>query len=529
MKSKIISIIGTLLFGFVYFYIALPALNIHTYEFWFFITLLIVCYLVLANLTMVKGLVTGKITSTRVLKQNKAFLIIPAIYIIIFVLEFFGGPLFNAKKYATRIEINESSSFTEDVAKVDFTKLPLLDKDSSMQLGDRVMGQMSDLVSQFNVSAIYTQINYNGKIVRVTPLEYASFIKWITNRVDGVQGYITVDSTNGESKLTRLETGMKYVESGYFNDNLYRKLRFAYPCDSFGRISFEIDEEGHPYWIVPVIKYKLIELRREISHIIILDPITGESRKIKVEEVPSWVDMVYSADLIIEQVDDWGTYNKGYFNSILGQKNVVNTTEGYNYLAMNDDIYLYTGITSIVADESNLGFILTNMRTKETVFYKVPGAEEYSAMASAEGAVQHLGYKSTFPLLINLNNKPTYLVSLKDDAGLVKMYGFVDVTDYQKVVVTDSSKGIQAAAHNYLGDEKYELPSDELTTKEIVIKRITSATVSGNTYYYIVDNHNKKYKVSISVSDNLPFLTSGQKIKIGYALEENITVINKIY
>ena len=529
MKEKIISIIGTLVFGFVYFYVALPALDIHTYGFWFFVTLLIACYLVLTNLTMAKEFVTGKIKFTRLAKKNRIIFIIPIIYLTMFVLGIIGSPIFNAKKYANRIEIAESNSFTEDVAKVDFSKLPLLDKDSSQQLGDRVMGQMSDLVSQFNVSDIYTQINYNGKIVRVTPLDYAGFIKWMTNRKDGVKGYITVDSNNGESKLTRLETGMKYVESGFFNDNLYRKLRFAYPFDSFGRISFEIDEEGHPYWIVPVIEYKLIELRREISHIIILDPITGESRKISVNEVPSWVDMVYSADLIIEEVDDWGTYNKGYFNSILGQKNVVNTTEGYNYLAMNDDIYLYTGITSIVADESNLGFILTNMRTKETVFYKVPGAEEYSAMASAEGAVQHLGYISTFPLLINLNNKPTYLVSLKDDAGLVKMYAFIDVTDYQKVVVTDSSKGIIAAAHNYLGDEKYELPNDELTIKEIVIKRISSAIIDGNTYYYIVDTNNKKYKVSISVSDNLPFITNGSKIKIGYALPEDITTINKIY
>ncbi len=529
MKSKIISIVITLVFGFVYFYIALPALNIHTNEFWFFIVLLILCYLLITNISSTKEVVTGKITLARAVKKNKVLLIIPTIFVLIAILDFFGSPIFNAKKYASRITIDEANSFTEDVEKVDFSKLPLLDKDSSQQLGDRVMGQMSDLVSQFNVSNLYTQINYNGKIVRVTPLDYADFIKWITNRKEGVKGYITVNSTSGESNLVRLDKGMKYVESGYFNDNLYRKLRFDYPFDSFGRISFEIDEEGHPYWIIPVIKYRLIELRREVSDIIILDPITGESSKRKVSEVPSWVDMVYPADLIIEEVDDWGTYNKGYFNSIFGQKNVVNTTEGYNYLAYNDDIYLYTGITSIVADESNLGFILTNMRTKETTFYKVPGAEEYSAMASAEGAVQHLGYTSTFPLLINLNNKPTYLVSLKDAAGLVKMYAFVDVTDYQRVVVTDSSKGILEAAHNYLGDKKHTLSNEELNTKDITIKRISSAIIEGNTYYYIIDSNNKKYKVSINVSDDLPFLVSGNKIRIGYALNENITIINKIY
>ena len=391
------------------------------------------------------------------------------------------------------------------------------------------MGQMSELVSRFNVSDIYTQINYNDSIVRVTPLEYASFVKWITNRSEGVKGYITVDSVTGEAKLTKLNKGMRYVPSAHFNELLQRKLRFSYPTDIFGRISFEVDNEGNPYWIVPVITYKWVGLRAEVTHIIIFNPFDGTSEKLKIEDVPTWVDMAYSADLIIEQVNDWGTYKQGYFNSIFGQKNVVNTTEGYNYLAMNDDIYLYTGITSIVADESNLGFILTNMRTKETVFYSVPGAEEYSAMASAEGAVQQMHYTSTFPLLINLNNKPTYLVSLKDAAGLVKMYGFIDVADYQKVVVTDSSKGIEEAAKNYLGDVKVETNENDLITKEITIKTIKEATISGNSYYYITDENDNKYKVSIIVSDNLPFYKAGSNLKIGYVIQSNITEIKKIY
>jgi hypothetical protein len=178
-------------------------------------------------------------------------------------------------------------------------------------------------------------------------------------------------------------------------------------------------------------KYVGIGLIRDVDGVVILDPITGKSNYYDVKDVPTWVDHVYDASLIIEQADDWGKYSNGFWNSIFGQKDVVATTEGYNYLAMKDDIYLYTGITSVLADESNLGFILTNLRTKETKFYSVPGAEEFSAMASAEGQVQQMKYNASFPLLINLNNKPTYLMSLKDNAGLVKMYAFVDVADYQ--------------------------------------------------------------------------------------------------
>jgi hypothetical protein len=253
------------------------------------------------------------------------------------------------------------------------------------------------------------------------------------------------------------------------------------------------------------------------------------SKKYKTEDIPSWVDVAYSADLIIEQVDDWGTYKNGFLNSIFGQKNVVNTTEGYNYLAMNDDVYLYTGITSVVSDESNLGFILTNMRTGETKYYKVAGAEEYSAMNSAEGQVQDMGYKSTFPLLINLNGKPTYLVSLKDSNGLVKMYGFIDVVDYQKVVVTDSSKGIIAAKNNYLKGVKSEAKDEELVIEEIEVSKIYNTVINGYTYYYI-ETKNKKFKLSITLSDTLPFVNNGDKIKIGYYDSDNTIIeVERVY
>lgn len=526
MKKIILNIIITLTFALTYFYIILPPLNITNISFWFYVILIIGVY---TSLNVISTLNVHGINLKRSFKSIKGFLVIPIIFICLILVSIINSPIFNSKKYSTRITIDESKTFTEDIAPVDFTKLPLLDKASSQKLGDRVMGQMSDFVSQYYVSELYTQINYNNKIIRVTPLEYASFIKWISNKKEGVKGYITVDSTTGEAKLVRLEKGMKYLPSAHFSKNLNRKLRFTYPTLNFGKISFEIDNEGAPFWVVPVIKYHGINQRAEVTGVVVLDAITGSSVKYDVGNIPTWIDIAYSADLIIEQVDDWGTYQNGFLNSIFSQKNVVNTTDGYNYLAMNDDIYLYTGLTSIVSDESNLGFILTNMRTNETTFYSVPGAEEYSAMASAEGAVQQMKYTSTFPLLINLNNKPTYLVSLKDAAGLVKMYGFIDVADYQKVVVTDSAKGIEEAAKNYLGNDQIVPDEKDLITKTITVKSIKDASINGNTYYYITDENNQKYKIDINLSDNLPFVKTNTTIKIGYVLEADIINVKKVF
>lgn len=530
--SQIFSIVFTILIMGILYYLILPPLNFHSSLFWSFVCTVIIIYFIInsvinTSVTIIR-FVRGRNTNINY-KSHKILYIIPIIIIMIFVINFICSPFFNSKSYYNRIKVNENNNFTDKVKEVDFSKIPLLDRDSSEKLGDRTMGQMSELVSQYDVSNLYTQINYNDKIIRVTPLEYNGVIKYFTNRKNGIKGYITVDSTNGESKLVKLNKGMKYMPSALFNEKLERKLRFSYPTEIFGSVNFEIDNSGNPYWVAPTIKYTGVGLKREVSGIVILNPITGKSKKYNVDNVPKWVDHVYEADLIIEQIDDWGKYRSGFLNTIFGQKGVVKTTNGYNYLAMDDDIYLYTGITSVISDESNIGFILTNMRTKETNFYSIAGAEEYSAMASAKGQVQQMNYTATFPLLINLNNRPTYLISLKDNAGLVKMYAFVDVVDYQKVVVTDSSNGIRKASENYLNEISEDMTNNIFKEKEVTVSTIKDVIIDGNTFYYIVDSEGNKYKVSIKTNkDLLPFINSGDKVKIKYEKESIIKLIKEI-
>ena len=512
----------TLLCGFVMFYLFLPALNIHSRGFWLFV---IVLLLIFGFINFGTGLfsIKKKQFDPRNWRNYYPFIAPVIIILFMFIVQIINGPFFMAKKYANRINI-VNGNFNEKIEEVNFNTLAIVDKNSSIKLGDRVMGGMGELVSQFEVSNLYTQINYQDQIVRVTPLEYYDWIKYFTNRSEGIPGYVMVNSVTGEAKLVKLEKGMKYSPKAMFFENIYRKLRFSYPCDIFGDLSFEIDNEGIPYWIMQVVSYSGIEQREDISGVIILNAITGESKKYSVSEVPTWVDHVYSPELIIEQVDDWGRYVNGFWNTLFGQKGMKMTTDGYNYIAMSDDIYMYTGITSVVADESNLGFILTNLRTKETIFFDCPGAEEYSAMDSAKGQVQQMKYTASFPILINLSGRPTYVISLKDDAELVKMYAFVDVADYQKVVVTDASSGIQNAAYNYLNNNGIVVKGKEI---EITIATIKDAIIDGNTYYYLTDTDGKKYRASIKVNSNkLPFVKSGDKIIVAYNEKEVREIIN---
>ena len=540
MKKRIILyvLLELLLIG-IYYYFVLPPINLNASAFWGFVLFILVSSTILTLVYEVRNSIVRIISKGKDISlegKSKRLKImaccVVAVIAIIAITNIICSPLFSAKSYSQRIKVDDSKTFAEDIALVDFNKLPLLDRDSSEKLGDRIMGQMSDLVSQFQVGYDYTQINYKEQIVRATPLEYADLFRWFTNRDKGIPAYITVDSVTGKAELTKLDKGMKYVPSAHFNEKLIRKLRFTYPFDNFGDAKFEINNDGKPYYIVPVYKFTGVGLKKKVTHVIIFDPVDGKSKKYKMKDVPTWVDNAYDAALIIEQVDDWGQYRSGFWNTKFGQRGVVATTEGYNYLAMDDDIYLYTGITSVLSDESNLGFILSNMRTGETTYYEIAGAEEYSAMDSAEGQVQQMNYTSTFPLLINLNSKPTYLVSLKDAAGLVKMYGFVDVQDYQKVVVTDASDGIEVAAQNYI--KKYSrgdvTPSTDIQKVKITVDKISTVVKDGNTYYYIQSKDGKKYFTSIKTSNMLPFVSSGDALEIGfYETADDIIEIKKIY
>lgn len=531
MKEKIKRILITIVLSLVLYYIILPPINIQSFEFYYFVLLISIIY-ILTGITKISSLIKNA-HFINIKKSSKninycAYTYI-GIIIAICIINLVISPLFNSKSWANRITINKDKEFTTDIKEVDFEKLPLLDKASSQKLGDRAMGEIPELVSQFYVSNLYTQINYNEKIVRVTPLEYNGFIKYLNNYKEGVKGYIIVDSVSGETELVKLNSGMKYMPSAYFFKNLHRYIRLKYPTAIFGNQSFEIDNNGNPYWVIQTIKYSGINSKKDVSGIILVDAITGKTSKYSVDKIPTWIDQVYNADLIIEQVDNWGQYQKGFFNSIFAQNGVVQTTEGYNYTVMNDDVYLYTGITSVSNDESNIGFIMTNLRTKETNFYQVPGAEEYSAMASAEGQVQQMKYKSSFPLLINVNGRATYLMSLKDSAGLVKMYAFVDVKDYQKVVVSDSALGIKEAYNNYINNVNLTVDTGNTKEKEITINNIKNVIIDGNTYYYLTDTNNQKYKVSIKVAqDILPFLENGDKITINYLVDKEIIEIKNI-
>ncbi len=537
-KSKLaitVRAILTALIIFLIYWFMLPPIHFQSRDFWTFaiITALIIYFLNVFIFTRDRAteiFSNGKLRIKSLDKVTKWIaIIIIALLLIGLVADIVGSPFFFSGQYKDLI-VRTEGDFSSEVAELSMSQIPIVDRDSASRLGLRKLGEMSDLVSQFEVTEDYIQINYHGSPYRITNLAYGDLFKWLGNREDGIPGYILVNMTTQETTLVRLDKGIKYSESEYFMRNINRYLRFNYPTKIFEDIHLEVDENGTPFWIAPTVHYEIaLWSGRDIAGAVLVNAVTGESRYYDCSDIPAWVDQVFVSDLVIEQLTYNGQYQSGYLNSIFGQKGVLQTTDGYNYITIGDDVWLYTGMTSVAGDESNVGFVLVNLRTKETKYYAVPGAEEFSAMSSAEGQVQNLKYESTFPILLNVADRPTYFMSLKDDAGLVKMYAFVDVQQYQ-IVATGTT--VSEARENYskkLAENGADIEDNSKPVTETVkgtVSGIAAAVENGNSCYYIrIEGDGRIFKADISVSAELPFVAVGDELEFEISSEDEGTPV----
>ena len=529
-QSKSLRIIAAVILGTVLtalsYYLMLPPLNIHSTSFWTFLIMVLFFYGL--PLGVVSGLSTGgngkgKSKNSGKLKVSKVFLLIAAIPVAVLVLGgIFSSTFFNALKYAAVIEVNQSD-FSEDMPEADVvTNISLMDTASASILGNRELGALSDVVSQYNVSYDYNQINYQGTPKKVANLEYVDFFRWMNNSENGVPGYVMVDPVGNDADYIKFEKPMIYVDSAYFGEDLARKLRFSYPTKIFSSINFEVDDDGNPYYIVSCMKPKVgLFGAMDVNEVIIFNPCDGTSEIYPVDASPSWIDNVYDGTLACTKYDWYGTLSRGFWNSVIGKRDCKETTDGYGYIVRGDDVWYYTGVTSVTTDESNIGFIITNARTGEYRYYPVIGAEEYSAMGAAQGEVQEKEYVASFPSLINVEGEATYIMVLKDANGLVKLYALVNVQNYS-IVATGTSQ--TAAKQAYLEElakrgviTEEELPAPETKTAEITITAVRLATVGGETVVYLTAEDGIVYRGALASDESLILVTEGMSLTVEYA------------
>lgn len=548
MKRKLIGFawLALILEMLVYYWYQLPAINVFSLSFWVFVlqstalAWLILLFSHPTGLIQQATKVTGRqrqVTTYNINPKLPAFLswtgrLWLLVVLALVGLGIFNSPIFRAKDYAAVISVTDAD-FKSDFPETDISKLALLDRASAEKIGDTYLGTI-DKVSQFGISDDYRQITIGQQPFRVSPLEYKSFWKWLSNHQDGIGYYVKVNQTTGKAELAKLSKSMHYSDSEYLFNDTMRHLRLQYPTTIFGKPSFEVDDQGNPYYIATTYQPKFGLSSNDPTGAIVLDAVTGESKEYSLADIPEWVDRVYSANNVISRVDDHYTYQNGFWNTIFSQTGVKHTTDSYNYISIGSDIYLYTGITSATADSSNLGFILVNMRTREITNYKLASATETAAQESAEGEVQEKGYQATAPSLVKLADTAYYLVSLKDDAGLVKSYALVDAEDYQQVTVNNDvanliSQVTGTDASSLAGlstNESVEVEEAEVISGKV--EALASQMIGGSTVYYI-QSAGQIYKVKATEdsTDKLPFIKvgddfSGQLDKNNYL--KNVTI-----
>ena len=545
--KTVISVVGTLIGAVVAYYFMLPPLNFKSTELYFFLGVVAAIYVVLQ--TLLSGVLV-KPEYTKYVKKQAVVpgIIIGALVVIVGVGMLFSSVVFRASSYSKLIDVSEDKTFSKDITQADFKSVPVLDTAASAALATRTLGDLASInkESQFEVAPQFTQINYKNSPVRVGTLAYGDIFKWFKNTGEGIPGYIIVNMVTQKTEFVMLKQGeyIRYSTEEHFSKYLMRHVRFAYPTYIFDVPHFEIDEEGRPFWLCPVLD-KTIGLfgGTDVKGIVIVDAITGECNEYSLETIKNdkafqWIDGIYSNDLLIEQYNYYGKYAGGFINSIIGQEGVRVATEGSNFLALNDDVYMYTGVTSVSNDQAIIGFVLVNMRTKEANFYEISGAKEYSAMSSAEGQVQNYKWTATFPILLNISGQPTYFMSLKDDASLVKHYAMVNVQNYQVVA---TGKTIAECTENYAnllaqsnvninvdidkikdetdknGQNTDEKPSVSTVTVKGVVSDIRTAVMGGESYYFVkLEKGKTYYKVSASSNEAVVILNIGDSVSFTY-------------
>ncbi|MFR2139479.1 MAG: hypothetical protein ACLS47_06160 [Clostridium sp.] len=526
VRIALFVIFAAVIGGFYYAYF--PAINIHLEIFW---TTLIVVFLSLAIILGAKSSISqmvGRLSKKPSIKEFSWFAKLCSVLVIVcvgvlIVGSALGATLFRSRAYANLLPVDKRE-FTEDIEQSDqVTDIALMDTESARIFGNRKIGSLSDVVSQYEIEADYTQISIKGQPMKVSGLKYASFFKWWNNRNSGVPGYVQVNPVNSEAKYVKLTKPMKYVPSAYFNYNLQRHVQLTYPTKIISGYKFEVDDAGNPYYICPTMTARVgLFGGIDVNGVIICDPIDGECKYYAIGDCPSWVDSVYDGHLLTKKYNWHGMLSGGYINSIIGQKGCKQATDDFGYKIIGDDVWVYTGVTSANGDQSNIGFVMMNQRTSEARYYQVSGAEEHSAMSAAEGEVQEKGYKASFPSLINVSGTPTYIMVLKDAGGLVKLYAMVNVEQYNIVATaTSQTKVFEEYKTLLASDGKLETEENDLKEDTITVQSVEYIDTDDGTMVYIKDTNHQVYKQAFKEDESLIRISAGDVLHVKYQPMDN--------
>jgi len=525
--KRIIPFFLLFLIAFIFFYFGLPVIN---FGFVQFPILLLVLFLV-GMLVFTKFQVSQDGKKVVILNRPSKFLLIPAVLVFVYLT---AGPLltslpmFRSEAYRELIgNVKTGEKISNHIAPISIDEIRVVDEPLAHLLGEKILGSQPALGSQVEIGDFTIQ-KVKHDLYWVAPLLHTGFFKWMNNS-GGTPGYVMVSATNERDvKLVENVNGkpvkIKYQPEAFFGSRIERHLYFnGYMSVGLEDFNFEIDDNGRPYWVVTTYKKRIGFAGNDATGVVVVDAETGEINQYGIEETPAWVDRVQPISFIEDQLADWGDYVHGYWNWSNRDKLMI--TEGLTLVyGQNNRSYWYTGISSVGKEESAVGFVLVDTRTKEATVYGQSGATEYAAQSSAEGKVQEKGYRASLPIPYNINNIPTYVMTLKDEGGLVKMYAMVSINDYTIVGVGNSMRETLSAYKSVYNMTGNEINPDSASNKKMlktVVSRIESDVRNGNSFYYFtVKDHSRIFVATSQVSPQLPITVVGDSVSISFDVDQ---------
>jgi len=524
--KKIVGIVFLFLFGFFLFYGILPVINYGFTGFAFILLVLVILAIVFSlGLTVSQQTKQVKIVS----KPNKILFVLAIVFLVYCIaLPFVTSiKMFRSDLYQKLIgEVKNGQKITNHIAPISIDKIRVVDEELAHLLGEKILGSQPALGSQVELGDFCIQ-KVNNDLYWVAPLLHSGFLKWFNNQ-EGTAGYVMVSATNERDvKLVQSIRGkdikIKYQQGAYFQSDIHRHVYFnGNATVGLADFSFEIDDAGNPFWIVTKYGKKIGFSGKEATGVLVVDAQSGTINEYSIAETPKWVDRIQPLDFIEDQLNDWGEYVHGYWN--FSNQDKLQITEGMTLVYGKDDrSYWYTGLTSVGKEESAVGFVLVDTRTKETTFYKQSGATEYAAQSSAQGKVQEKGYKASLPIPYNINNIPTYVMTLKDDGGLVKMFAMVAISDYTIVGVGNTMRETLTSFKNVYNMADNKINPNSVSNKKSlksVVTRIQNDVKNGNSFYYFkVKDYPNIFVGSSQISNQLPVTMVGDSVTISFDID----------
>ena len=524
--KKIFTIVFLLLFGFLLFYINLPVIN---YGFTGFAIILLL--LVILGILYSLGLtVSPQTKQLKIMSQPHTilFVLVGVLLVYCIALPFATSlKMFRSNSYQKLIgEVKNGQKITNHIAPISIDKIRVVDEELAHLLGEKILGSQPALGSQVELGEFFIQ-KVNNNLYWVAPLLHSGFLKWFNNQ-EGTAGYVMVSATNERDVKLVQSTGkkainIKYQPEAYFQSDIHRHVYFnGNATVGLADFSFEIDDAGNPFWIVTKYVKKIGFSGKDAVGVVMVDAQSGAITEYVIAKTPKWVDRIQPLDFVEDQLNNWGEYVHGYWNFSNADK--LKITEGLTLVYGKDNkSYWYTGLTSVGKEESAVGFVLVDTRTKETTFYKQGGATEFAAQSSAQGKVQEKGYKASLPIPYNINNIPTYVMTLKDAGGLVKMFAMVAISDYTIVGVGNTMRETLTSFKNVYNMADNKINPDSVSNKKSlksVVTRIQNEVKNGNSFYYFkVKDYPNIFVGSSQISNQLPVTMVGDSVKISFDVD----------